>query len=176
MNQNLTLEAGAAAFGDAQHPSTILALQLLELVAQHGCPYNMLDMGCGSGILSLRAAQLWPIPIIAADIEQSAVEATQANAEANGASAITAFRSDGYNHPRIQQEGCFALITANILPEILIPTAQDAVSLMAEEGLLLLSGILEWREAEVCAPYEALGLTLVNRAKKGEWVALLFQK
>ena len=177
MNQELTFEAGAQAFGDANHPSTKLALHLLEVVAQHGRPYNMLDMGCGSGILAMRAAQLWQIPIVAADIEEDSVRATKENAEANGLEHyISAYRSDGYAHPKVQQPGCYALICANILPEILIPTAHDASQLMAEEGLILLSGILEWREEEVRHAYEAQGLQLVNRAKLEGWVTLLLQK
>lgn len=176
-DQRLTFSAGATAFGDANHPSTKLALHLLEVVAEHGTPYNMLDMGCGSGILALRAAQLWHIPIVAADIEADSVRATLANAQTNGcAQYISAYRSDGYTHPKIQAPRCYALICANILPEILIPTAHDAVSLMAEEGLILLSGILEWREHEVLAVYEAFGLKLVNRAKLDGWAALLMQK
>lgn len=175
--QQLTFEAGAEAFGDAQHPSTRLALHLLEVVAEHGRPYNMLDMGCGSGILALRAAQLWQIPVVCVDIEEDSVRATLANAQANGyENYISAYRSDGYDHPKVQAPGCYALIGANVLPEFLVPSAADAAALMAEEGLIILSGILEWREQELLDAYTRQGLTLVNRAKLDGWVALMLQK
>ena len=150
---------------------------MLAEIAAHGRPYDMLDMGCGSGILALRAAQLWQIPIIAADIDAEAVEITRRNAQANGlAEYITTLRSDGYVHPAIQSHGCFALITANVLPEFLISTARDATDILADEGLMLLSGMLRAREAEVQHAYETCGLTLTSRAQYQEWVCLLMQK
>ena len=81
----LILEAGAGAFGDANHPTTGLLLGALDGLATQIAPRSICDMGCGSGILSLRAAQLWPeAHITAADLERSAVEATRRNAQANG--------------------------------------------------------------------------------------------
>jgi ribosomal protein L11 methyltransferase len=174
---SLTLQAGAQAFGDASHPSTQGALQLLENMAALRGMRQVLDMGCGSGILALTAAWQWHVPVLAADIEKQAVRATEENARANALDALVrAVRSDGYSHPAIQEAAPFDVILCNMLADPLIRFAADAAAVTAEEGLLLASGILRWRTDEVVQAYAAQGFSPVQKLTIGDWVSLLVQK
>lgn len=176
--QALDIIAGASAFGDANHPTTRLLLHALDVLAPQMQPERICDMGCGSGILSLRAAQLWPdAQIIAADIERSATEATEQNAKANGcAHRIHVLHSDGFNHPAIDAAAPYDLIVMNILAEPILRLLGDAAPRMAQGGVMLLSGLLQWQEEQIIQANQSLEIELTHRLKEGDWVAHLWQK
>lgn len=174
--RELVLEAGAGAFGDAMHPTTALLLDALDGLAGQMQASRICDMGCGSGILSLRAAQLWPeAVIVAADLERSAVEAALRNATANHI-PLTVVHSDGFRHPSIIAAAPYDMVLMNILAEPILRLLGDAVQRMAEGGLLLLSGMLQWQQEPIIAAAQALGLELSHRFSQGDWVAHLWQK
>lgn len=173
---DILIEAGAGAFGDATHPTTALLLDALDGLAGQMQPARICDMGCGSGILSIRAAQLWPqAGIIAADLERSAVEATHANAQANHVT-LNVLHSDGFHHPAIAAGAPYDLILMNILAEPILRLLAGADAVLADEGVLLLSGMLEWQQQPIIEAAGALGLELTHRFREGEWVAHLWQK
>lgn len=179
MSDTFTLDivAGAQAFGDSSHPSTQGAIAALECLSHLRGFSNALDMGCGSGILALQAAYQWHIPVIAADIEKQAIAATIQNAKANQLQElITAVRSDGFAHPTIAQKAPYDLVIGNILAETLTRMSADFVATTADEGLLILSGILQWQADALIALFQSQGLTLLQKIKVNDWVTILMQK
>lgn len=176
MDETLEFAAGAQAFGDGNHPTTMGVLAALEAIdAEQFSPHIACDMGCGSGILAMAIARRFGCPVIAADLERQAIETVLENSARNGlADRIQAVHSDGFNHPDLQ--GPFELITMNILAEPLLRLAADAAARLAPGGVLILSGILKWQEEQVRAAYGGLGLELATRLVVGDWVSLCFQK
>jgi ribosomal protein L11 methyltransferase len=178
LQTNLTLEAGISAFGDGTHPTTALLLEAMEGLAPGISPPTVLDFGCGSGILALRAAQLWPeAAILGVDCEAGAVAATQANASANGlAERVLAVHANRPEDAALQAHAPYGLITMNILAEPILGLLHGIEAVLAADGILLLSGILLWQEPPIREAAEALGLELAYRFQAGDWVALVFQK
>lgn len=170
------IEAGAA-FGSGGHPTTALLLWMLARLPENPAPACVLEVGCGSGILAVAAALKWRVPIIATDIAPEAVAQTQANAETNGVGElITTLRADGCKHSEIAAQAPYDLIVSNILADLHIRHAADFARLLAPGGRLLLSGILQWRGAELLSYYEQLGLVSEEEQKDGDWVGLLLKR
>jgi ribosomal protein L11 methyltransferase len=173
----LDIAAGADAFGDGSHPSTQLACAALEALAHLQGARVALDMGCGSGILALQMAYQWHIPVVAVDIEAQAVDATRANAEANGLAALVhGLRSDGYAHPQVAEHAPYDVICSNILAEKLIEQMRDLVAHLADEGVAVLSGIYRAHAAKVEEAIDYVGLSMLQRLTLGDWVCLVVQK
>lgn len=162
MHEDFSLEliAGADGFGDGEHPSTQLALQALYALAAAYPARNVLDMGCGSGLLAMTAAHLWPeARVLAADIEASAVDIAAQNIAHNGLSErIQVLRSDGYRHKAITAAAPFDLVLCNMTADIILPLAAGLQQALAEDGIAVLSGVLHWRSQEVLAMHAHLGL------------------
>ncbi len=179
MAEAFTLEiaAGADAFGDGSHPSTQGAMVALEALSHLQGLTNALDVGCGSGVLALQMAYQWHITVVATDINAEAVAATQANAEHNRLGPlITAVRADGYAHDTIRAGAPYDLITCNWLAEHLHAHARELTDHLAEEGIAILSGILQAHAERVTEAHLACGLTLLQKIKVGDWVTLMMQK
>ena len=173
----LEIAAGADAFGDGSHPSTQGAMVALEALSHLQGLQKALDIGCGSGVLALQIAYQWHIPVVASDINADAIAATQANAEHNRlAPLITAVRADGYGHATIHAGAPYDLITCNWLAEHLHAHARALAEHLAEEGIAILSGILQAHEASVLEAHQTAGLTLLQKIRAGDWVTLLMQK
>ncbi len=175
----ITLQTNDKAFGDGLHPSTEMAASLLaELAGQGIAPSNGLDIGCGSGILSLAALHYFPnITLVASDIEAESVTATRTNITANAPDAsVQVVRADGYHHKDIASAAPYDLIICNMLADLIIKQSSAATDNLAEGGFLILSGILGWRKDEVTLAHETLGLSLLAEVQMDEWWALLFQK
>ena len=162
------------AFGTGQHETTALCLSLLgELAWEKTKTLSpFLDLGTGSGILAIAAARLG-LSGLGVDIDPSALENAQENAKRNTVCDRLSFLTGSIE---TVQGKTFSLIFANILAEPLINLAQDLTKCLADQGLLLLSGLLSLQKERVLSAYQALGLTLQKEAVKGEWSALLLQK
>lgn len=176
--EQIIVQAGAHAFGDGSHPTTVGMLAALEAIDPAAfTPRTVCDMGAGSGILSVAVARQFGCPVVAVDIERQAVETLQQNARANAVdSLIRAVHSDGFAHPAIQAAAPFDLILMNILAEPLLRLAAPAETLLAPGGVLVLSGMLAWQEPQVSAAYHAIGLEPAHRLTLQDWVTLVFQK
>lgn len=175
---SLELVAGAGGFGSGEHPTTQLALQALHALAEvHDCD-RILDMGCGSGLLAMTAAHLWPqAQVLAADIEAGAVDIARRNAAHNGlAERISVIRSEGYRHKTIAAAAPFGLVACNITADPLVALAADLRKVLAADGFAVLSGILRWRSHEVLAMHGRLGLhPVLPPLAMGEWEAHVLQ-
>jgi ribosomal protein L11 methyltransferase len=165
----LALDPGMA-FGTGLHPTTRLCLASLESLADRGVldGARVLDVGSGSGILSIAAARLGAASVLAVDVDPIAVEASAANARRNG--LARRIRSRGGSSP--SGEGRFDVVLANLIASLLVALVDGLVEDLLPGGTLLASGIFANREAEVVAAFEARGLVIARRWTEGDWVAL----
>lgn len=174
----LLIEA-ATAFGSGMHGTTSRCLLALVHLKDKGFkPRNILDMGCGSGILAIGAAKLWPdVPVAAADNDPECVRVTQRHMATNETNDIYAYVSEGYEaQSPVWQAAPYDLIVANILAAPLIEMAAEQVRAMANGGYIILSGTLREQGAAVTAAYEAHACKKVAEFPGDEWMTLLMQK
>lgn len=168
----------ATAFGTGNHGSThgcLLALGRLQNT--DFIPKTVLDMGCGTGILGIAAAKLWPsCCVLFADSDPEAVRLTDENTQINGVAARSrALCSEGYAAPEIAQSGAYGLIFANILAAPLIAMAPDLAAHLAPKGKAIVAGLLNRQADSVIAAHEKAGLHLSDRIECDEWTTLIFQ-
>jgi ribosomal protein L11 methyltransferase len=164
----IALDPGMA-FGTGLHPTTRLCLAALESMADRGIPIaEVLDVGSGSGILSIAAARLGAGDVLAVDVDELAVDATRANAKRNGLARRVRARQG--SSP--SGEGPFDIVLANLIASVLIALADGLVADTRPGGTLLASGIFENRETEVAAAFTSRGLSIANRWAEGDWVVL----
>lgn len=164
----------ATAFGSGHHESTEGCLRALTLLSDEHSFQNPLDMGCGSGILSLAMARLWNVSVLACDNDPEAVRVTTYNAALNGLSSlITAQVSEGFESIPGKT---FDVITANILAGPLCQMAPDAVRALKSEGIVILSGLLQTQAQTVIEAYQKAGAQLYKRLNVGEWSTLIMQR
>jgi ribosomal protein L11 methyltransferase len=162
----IALDPGMA-FGTGLHPTTRGCLQLLQEVTP--MPERVLDVGCGSGILSLAALRLGAERVVAIDTDPLAIDATRANAEHNGLSDRVETRA-GTLDPVPEER--FALILANLVAAVLVELAPRLAAHLEAGGSLLASGIIEPRADDVIAAMGAVGLGVVQRRDDSEWASL----
>lgn len=172
----LHLQAGGGAFGDGRHPSTQGMLAALEAIDPSVfTPTNALDMGAGSGILSIAVARQFQCPVLAVDISAQAIETLQQNARVNGVDKhVEGISADGFKHPAISTRAPYDLILMNILAEPLVTMAADASVFLAPGGLLLMAGLMRWQEPAIIVAYQLLNLELLHRLTLGDWVTLVW--
>ena len=173
----LRIEA-AQAFGTGRHETTLGCLLALEdLAKRRRPPARVLDLGCGSGILALAAARLWPgARVLAADNDPVAVAVARDNARINRlAGRVEVLRAEGYRAGVLRGRGPFDLVVANILARPLAALAPGLRANLAPGGRAVLSGLLRGQEGKVRAPHEALGLRLVRRLHLGDWSVLVLR-
>jgi ribosomal protein L11 methyltransferase len=160
------------AFGTGLHASTRLCLDHLcrLAVAQSDPPERILDVGCGSGILTLVAAQLWPAALVAMDTDPEATATTSENLAKNRldhrVQVVTGRLEDAELSPP------FDLVVANIRPTVLAPMAPLLARHRTRDGVLVLSGILDEEGDDVAAAYAAVGLPEAARHHRDGWCLL----
>jgi ribosomal protein L11 methyltransferase len=164
----LDLDPGMA-FGTGLHPTTRLCLAALEGLADEGLARaRVLDVGSGSGILSIAAARLGAREVVALDVDPIAVEATIANARRNR----LAGRIDTRQGSLPSGERPFDLVLANLIASLLVELASLLAAELRVGGTILASGIFIDREAAVVEAFDAAGLECVARRQEVDWVAL----
>ena len=168
----------ATAFGSNHQTTRACITALSELHTKDFAPQKILDIGTGSGILSLCAASLWPkAKLIASDIDDEAVIVTESNTQTNHLSSqITAFVSDGYQNPRIGNLAPYDLILSNILANPLIAFAKDLAQNLKTGGYCILSGFVDNQVDEVVHAHTEQGLELVKLYSFDNWRAALMKK
>ena len=169
----LLIEA-AMAFGTGHHGTTLGCLRALDRLAEAGFQgRNVIDVGCGTAVLAMAAARLWPDPVLASDIDEVAVEVAEANVQANDLQGrVECLEAVGFDHPTIKARAPFDLVFANILKGPLIALAPDMARYTAPGGHAILSGLLVTQADDVLATYTAQGFTLHHREDIGEWSIL----
>jgi ribosomal protein L11 methyltransferase len=161
----IALDPGMA-FGTGLHPSTRLCLVALESLELDGA--RVLDVGCGSGILSIAAARLGAHRVDGVDTDPIAIEATLANVRRN--------RLVRRIRPRLgtlpSDRGPFDVVLANLVASVLVALASELAAELAYGGTIVASGIVVDREADVRVAFEAAGLSVGQRDIDGDWIAL----
>jgi len=164
----------ASSFGTGQHNTTQLCLELLEKHLKTGD--RLLDLGCGSGILSIGGVLLGAKSAVAVDIEENAVKTSIENADKNNISADI-FKAYCGNiigdKDLIEKIGTgYDIISANIVADVLIAMSDIFSKFLVKNGILIMSGIISMRKDEVLSAVLAKGFKLLETHEKDDWVAI----
>ncbi len=171
----LQIEA-AMAFGSGEHATTQGCLTAIEDLHKSRKVRNVLDMGCGSGILGFGAARLWHVPVLGIDIDPVSIEIARENAVLNKVhTEVSLFPGNGYDAPEVGRRGPYDLILANILARPLARMAPRLRQHLAPGGTAVLSGLLRRQENMVEAAHRKQGLRLIRRYRLGDWTALVLR-
>jgi ribosomal protein L11 methyltransferase len=169
----IELDPGMA-FGTGTHPTTQLCLQACEWFAHPGL--SMVDLGTGSGILSIAAAKLGCHRILARDIDQTAVRVAQENVTRNGvADRVTV--QHGSLEGLTSTARHFDLGMANITARVILSMAQEGIQhIIYPWARFIFSGIIEDQAPEVIAALDAIDLKLLGQRQMGDWMMLITQR
>ncbi|MFM2391748.1 MAG: hypothetical protein RLZZ437_3303 [Pseudomonadota bacterium] len=174
----LQIEA-TVAFGTGHHGTTLGCLRALDRLLDQGfAPARVADIGAGTAVLALAAAAVLPgALVIASDIDQVAVDVARANVAINGLDGrVECLEAAGFAHPRLAEAAPYDLIFANILKGPLVELAPDMARHCADQGLIILSGLLVVQAESILAAYTAQGFVQVAREDLGEWSALTLRR
>ena len=166
-------------FGTGSHASTQLCLGGLEKAVRQG--HRVLDLGCGSGILSIAALVLGAGYAAAVDIDPKAVDVAYENAALNGIGRERYLVRSGdviSDHRLMEDLGreSYDLVLANIVADVIIPLAPAAMELMAPGGIFLCSGVIDTRADEVKAALEKAGMKHILKREQNGWVSFQAEK
>ncbi len=166
----LSIDPGAA-FGTGTHATTSLCLELLEGYVTDQS--RVLDIGSGSGILSIGAVLLGAQWADGVDIDAAAVKVAKENAEINGVSDKTNYLV-GDLADKIS--GKYDIVCANIVADVIIRLLENVADYMSENAVLITSGIIDSREEDVKAGFEKFGFSVEKRLTKDNWCAFVCKK
>lgn len=168
----------ASSFGTGQHNTTQLCLELLEKNINGN--EKVLDLGCGSGILSIAAILLGAEYCTAVDIDQNSVKIAKENAEKNN---IPEEKYTAYCGNVITDDGLvktigngYKIVVANIVADVLIGMSDLFSDFLTDDGILIMSGIIVERKDEVIEAVENQGFKVISVAEKDGWAAVSMKK
>ena len=167
--QALVIPAGMA-FGTGDHATTSTCLRFLADVSAElaGSPWELLDLGCGSGILAIAARLLGARRAEAGDFDPHAVRTARENVLLNGVTGVTVKRLDVTVW---QSARTWPVVAANLFSGLLVQVAPKIAAAVAPGGQLIFSGVLREQEAEVVAAFQRAGLVIGRLVRKGKWVS-----
>lgn len=168
----LRMDPGTA-FGTATHESTRMVMEFLDEEIHGG--ERFLDIGCGSGILSLAASRLGAAFCAAYDLDPEAVRVTARNIEADGAGNILCGVSDLLQSVD-RSGGAYDFMAANIVADVLLRMAPSAKEVLRPGGLMAVSGVLSARAEEVRNGICKENFTFIREKRENDWVAMLFRR
>ena len=167
-------------FGTGKHETTQLCIrQLLKYI--RGTSPKVLDVGCGSGILSIVALKLGAREVVGTDLDADCMISTRENMEVNhlDASLGTFYVGNLIDDEELQQKVGreeYEIVVANILADVIIPMAPVIPDRLKKGGYFITSGIIDFKEQEVVNAIEAAGLEVVEINHQGEWVNVTARK
>ena len=165
----------ATAFGTGEHPSTRGCLMALDSLSRRHRIRRPLDIGTGTGILSIAAAKLLHRRVLASDIDCRAVRVARHNLLHNGvAGLVLVRRAPGYNDRAIRKSR-YDLVLSNILARPLALMARDLSRALKPSGRAVLSGLLRRQEPIVLAPHRGCGIVLERRLVIDGWSTLVLR-
>lgn len=165
----IELDPGMA-FGTGTHETTRLCSQLLEKHVRPGD--KVIDVGCGTGILSIIAVKLGAAHAEAIDIDEVAARVSRENCAINAVSDMISVSRGVLSDLAPQKTD---IMVANIIADVVIGISELVPSYLKQGGILLTSGIIKERKEDVIRAYTALGFQLINVEEMGEWVAIVFK-
>jgi ribosomal protein L11 methyltransferase len=163
----IVLDPGMA-FGTGTHPTTQLCLAALEELPVAGM--RVLDLGTGSGILSIAAAKQGAASVRAVDIDPIAVASARENVVANGVAGVVRVDAGSLAESR----GTYDLVLVNILSGVIVDLLERGLAgVLRPDGMVIASGIIDDQEADVAGAFEAHGIEVTERRRERDWVALI---
>lgn len=166
------------AFGTGKHETTQLCIRQLDKYIKEGC--KVLDIGCGSGILSIVAAKLGAEHVFGIDVDPEAVKASWENIAVNHLSREKCQFSTGniIEDEQLQKEAGedADIVVANILADIIIPLTPVIPARLKKNGIYISSGILYTKEEAVKKAVKAAGFEIVEVTRQGDWVSVTARK
>lgn len=166
----IELDPGMA-FGTGTHPTTVLCIRALEDYVQQGM--HAIDVGCGSGVLSIAAAKLGAESILALDLDDLAVKTTSINSKLNKVSGKIKAKQNNLLEGINDQAD---LIVSNILAEIIVRFVDDAYALLKSGGTFITSGIIAQKEEDVKTALIQAGFEIVETRQLEDWTAIVAKK
>ena len=165
-----------SAFGTGQHATTYLCVDVLQNHLKPG--QQLLDVGCGSGILAVIGLLLGASSVVACDIDASAITATHKNATLN---AVDGARLEVLHGNILTDETLrhvingrrFNVVIANIVADVVLALLPMILDLLTENGLFIASGIIDGRDEEVLSAFKEYGYAIVAHHKKEGWHCLV---
>ena len=175
----LSLKIDAAlAFGSGSHPTTAGCLAALQHIGKRQKPGSVLDLGCGSAILAMAAARLWPAArLTASDIDPASISTARDNLRQNRISQARCqlVLANGLRHRQLRDGAPYQLVLANILAAPLRQLAPAIARALAGNGWLVLAGLLDNQARAVLAAYRAQGLVPVWQQVQEGWSILILR-
>lgn len=173
---SLEIDAGTA-FGTGHHGTTSGCLEALDDILKRHRPRQILDLGCGTGVLAIAASQALKTKSLATDIDAEAVRVTMNNAALNGVKPLLHGQTAaGLHHSSIRKSAPYDLIFANILARPLATLAPGLCTILAPGGHLILSGLTFDQKRWIVACYQNRGLTIAKTIRKENWLAIVMTK
>ncbi len=164
------LDPGAA-FGTGHHPTTQLALKLLEQLMEPGL--SVADIGTGSGVLAIAAARLGASRVIAYDSDQQVGSVAESNIKRNSVDDLVRLCVPS---ERIPRSHCVDLVVANIVASVHVRLMSAYAQLVRSGGTVILSGVLDERFQEVASRAMDYGLKSSRSLSDGDWRAMVFHR
>ncbi len=167
----LHIEPGLA-FGTGSHPTTKLCLETLEKFVKPDS--TVLDIGCGSGILSIACLLLGAKNAFGVDIDSLAVKTAMANAKENGFDESQFTAVEGNLSDKVS--GKYSIIAANIVADIIMEFNKEVGKFLEDDGIYITGGIIETREDEVLYSFAQNGFEVINRFEEKGWLVFVLKK
>lgn len=166
----IELDPGMA-FGTGTHPTTVLCIQALERIVKKDD--MVIDVGTGSGVLSIAAAMLGAKSVLALDLDEVAVRSAKLNIKLNKVHEKTSVRQNNLLSGIEEQAD---VIVANILAEVIVRFTDDVYRLLQKDGYFIASGIILQKKEEVKDAIIASGLEIIETVQMEDWVSITAQK
>ncbi len=166
----LSIDPGAA-FGTGTHATTSLCLGILDQSVANGV--KVLDIGCGSGILAIASVLLGADGALGVDIDVQSVKTATENAEINNISDKVEFIVGDLAD---KVSGKYNIICANIVADVIIKLLPDVGQFMEEDGILIISGIIDIRKEDVLSAVNRFGFNVCLEAYKDNWCAFVLKQ
>ncbi|MFE8696742.1 50S ribosomal protein L11 methyltransferase [Cytobacillus sp. FJAT-53684] len=163
----IELDPGMA-FGTGTHPTTVMCIQALERTVNTGD--RVIDVGTGSGVLSISAAMLGAEKVIALDLDEVAVNSARLNIELNKVHQIV---DVSQNNLLDGVEPGADIVVANILAEVILRFTNDVASVVKQGGYFIASGIIQPKKQEVKEAIIDVGFEIVETLQMEDWVAII---
>ena len=167
----LDIEPGLA-FGSGGHDTTRLCLEMMEDYVTRDTEF--LDVGCGSGILSVSALLLGAKKAVAVDIDPLAVKKARENAELNGFDETRYTALEGDLADKVT--GKYNVVAANIVADVIILFCSQVKEFMSDDAVFSTSGIIDTREPDVLEAFKKYGFSIVERRERGGWLCFALKK
>ena len=173
----IEIDAGEA-FGTAHHASTLGCLLAIDRLTRTRAYRNVLDLGCGSGVLAIAVGRVLPAAsIIASDSDPEAVRVATDNVRKNAlAGRLRPVTARGLDHPGLRRRVPYDLVVANILAEPLVQLSKQLAAAIAPRGAVVLSGILAAQAPRVLAAYAAAGFARRTIMHLNGWAILTLDR